>query len=380
MEVGGNERARTFMRQYGFLGGPAEKSKVGLKYHSRAAELYREQIKQDASDSGSKKSATLAKLSQLSFDDEIPNEKVKTPENLNPLDSWHSEVSAAAATAPPKATVQEPSPTPVPTSSSNSNTSVNLNDTVSKTDNTSPGILRAAGTSKKPAKGKARFGAKKATSSAFDDFDTQDDTPPSQPVSSSTPASSSTSSTWASPSSSSSSSSTSSSKTSASSQTSTPVAYQPDLHAHTGFISTKLASNEVSINEKESFQSQTAPKTNSNSNSRQAPTNYDGDAQRRFAGAKSISSAQYFGEDQKRKDPENERRLSRFSGANSISSADYFERDETPEITPEVIARRIAYTAATTDLNQIKNVVVDGSIKFQNMASDFFNDLQTRYQ
>jgi len=104
-----------------------------------------------------------------------------------------------------------------------------------------------------------------------------------------------------------------------------------------------------------------------------------GDAQKRFSGAKSISSAQYWGEDKKTNNPENERRFNKFQGSNSISSADFFDRDESEELTAESLARKLAYTA-TTDISQIGNVVFDGGRKITSMATDFFSDLQTRYQ
>merc|ERR1712188_47998 len=47
------------------------------------------------------------------------------------------------------------------------------------------------------------------------------------------------------------------------------------------------------------------------------------DAQKRFSGAKSISSQQFFGES-KADEMEKHQRLSKFQGATSISSADYY--------------------------------------------------------
>jgi len=44
MEEGGNEKARTYFRQHGFASGPTDKSKVAIKYRSRAADLYRDHL------------------------------------------------------------------------------------------------------------------------------------------------------------------------------------------------------------------------------------------------------------------------------------------------------------------------------------------------
>jgi hypothetical protein len=71
MELGGNERARSFFRQHGFMSGAAEKSKIGTKYQSTAAELYREQIKSLVAGSGSSHKRfvfnNLHRISSLSF-------------------------------------------------------------------------------------------------------------------------------------------------------------------------------------------------------------------------------------------------------------------------------------------------------------------------
>jgi len=102
-----------------------------------------------------------------------------------------------------------------------------------------------------------------------------------------------------------------------------------------------------------------------------------------YSGAKSISSAQYFGDDAAKKDPEKDARLMKFAGlfrvflfnkrwklvnslrntgSQAISSADYFDRDETEDLSAGDLARRIAYSA-TTDLGSLKSIVYDGSKK-----------------
>eukprot|EP01103_Thecamoeba_quadrilineata_P014264 TRINITY_DN419_c2_g1_i1.p1 TRINITY_DN419_c2_g1~~TRINITY_DN419_c2_g1_i1.p1 ORF type:complete len:442 (-),score=120.86 TRINITY_DN419_c2_g1_i1:162-1487(-) len=362
MEVGGNERARTFMRQHGFCGGPSEKSKIGLKYQSRAAELYREQIKLSATDSGNNKMSVLAKFSNMSFDDEDePKEKTTTNNTINNNNNNNNYNNGVEVH-------NSPSNTPLRTSV----------DELQSASSNSPSPTAPRASAKKGAKGRGKLGAKKVTTTTFDDFDAQDDDEPSKQTQSSTPSSSSSQSSL---------SSAAQNKTANTAPKSEPpsnAVFQQDLHAHTGYISSRLASNDTTINEKERYQSPTMGSSNSKTPNRSytPPAVVDqGDAQRRFAGAKSISSAQYFGEDEKkRSDPESQRRLAKFSNASSISSADYFERDETPDLTPELLARRLAHTAATTDISQLRNVVLDSSKKIQDIATDFFNDLQTRYQ
>eukprot|EP00271_Cylindrocystis_brebissonii_P020876 TRINITY_DN7174_c0_g1_i1.p1 TRINITY_DN7174_c0_g1~~TRINITY_DN7174_c0_g1_i1.p1 ORF type:complete len:377 (-),score=79.13 TRINITY_DN7174_c0_g1_i1:1669-2799(-) len=52
------------------------------------------------------------------------------------------------------------------------------------------------------------------------------------------------------------------------------------------------------------------------------------EARRKFAGAKSISSAQFFGDPSKAMDGESHQRLQKFQNSSAISSADFFDRDE----------------------------------------------------
>eukprot|EP01133_Synstelium_polycarpum_P008922 gene8922-10454_t len=101
-----------------------------------------------------------------------------------------------------------------------------------------------------------------------------------------------------------------------------------------------------------------------------------------FSSAKSISSKQYFGDDQDQQDPEKNARLSKFSGATSISSAQYYDRDETPTIydmRASDLAKQFVYTAKT-DFKNISTIVMDSSKKLSTMATNALSDLQDRYR
>jgi len=106
-----------------------------------------------------------------------------------------------------------------------------------------------------------------------------------------------------------------------------------------------------------------------------------GVAQQNFSKAKSISSTQFFGDQEGgADDAEKKSRLSRFEGQRSISSATYFDRDETglgpgdDDLSASDIARRLAWTAKN-DVGQLKDVLSDGSKKLASAASNFFAEL-----
>jgi len=108
-----------------------------------------------------------------------------------------------------------------------------------------------------------------------------------------------------------------------------------------------------------------------------------GYAQQNFSKAKSISSAQFFGEDDKNQDADKKQRLDRFQSAKSISSADYYERNEEEmggnSGDASDVARRLAYTAKN-DLSQVKDIISNGSKTITTMAAHFFSELSERYQ
>lgn len=87
--------------------------------------------------------------------------------------------------------------------------------------------------------------------------------------------------------------------------------------------STKSSSHSISDQPSSSRKSKsavTSPVSNSSSN-------FDGAAQKKFGGAKAISSDQFF--DNEASSFERSANLSRFQGSNSISSSDYFGDGQT---------------------------------------------------
>jgi len=295
------------------------------KYHSRAAELYRDEIKGLVSD---QKKSSLSKFSSLSSQAADRHDGFDTP-----LES------------------PAPTTTPSPTLSSSSSPSASSSPTVQTNGARSNSGNIVRNSKKGPVK--KGLGAKKVSTSTFDDFDKPDDFEDTVK------------------------------NTIAVSQDKTSL---ENVHSHSGAIRSSRLSyldDDKPSDQDAKYTSTLGPSSISSSTkseSRSSSQFDSGDAQKRFGSAKSISSAQYFGENEKKiSDGESERRLMKFNGSSSISSADFFDRDETPDLTAEGLARKLASTA-TGDLAQISTVVVESGRKITNLANDFFNDLQNRYQ
>lgn len=358
MEAGGNERARAFFRTHGWAGGLAEKGKVVSKYQSKAAEQYKAQLKEDGANG-----VTAVKKSSL-FSADGFQEMEGESESVNGFDSFVKSATSSAnnsnsssqntsgRTTPEFALYQPSGPAAAPASAS---TTAPLK----TSGNGVIGAKKAVGRGGGLGGGARKLGAavktsapkptenKKVSASLFDDFDKEEPEEAAAPIAPVAQA--------------------------ASGSTKAAIS-NDDPHSHQAFASSRFAYDDSSKTEKSSYQS------NFNSTpavsvppKKLAPIKpmESGDAQKRFAGAKAISSSQYFGEDKAKKDPESERRMNKFQGSAAISSADYFERDETSFD----VASQLGLSP-TSDLAQIASVVAEGSRKL----GDFFSDFQTRYQ
>ena len=124
--------------------------------------------------------------------------------------------------------------------------------------------------------------------------------------------------------------------------------------------------------------SKSSSKYSSNSSSTtSSSTVNNGEATKRFANAKSISSAQYFGNDSGMSESDiNQEKLNRFQGSSSISSEDYFGDGKNKS--------RASYGAnnTTPDINVIKQDLKEGVTKMagklSNMASNVMSSFQVR--
>ncbi|KAF8051936.1 hypothetical protein N665_1641s0001 [Sinapis alba] len=118
----------------------------------------------------------------------------------------------------------------------------------------------------------------------------------------------------------------------------------------------------------------------SSSNSLKAQVEESDEARKKFTNAKSISSAQYFGDQNKNADLESKATLQKFSGSASISSADFFGHDQDDsnvDITASDLINRLSFQAQQ-DISSVMNIAGETKKKLGTFASGIFSDLQDR--
>ncbi|XP_015119677.1 ADP-ribosylation factor GTPase-activating protein 2 [Diachasma alloeum] len=119
-------------------------------------------------------------------------------------------------------------------------------------------------------------------------------------------------------------------------------------------------------------------KTTSSGNS-----NADGEAQRKFGGAKAISSDQYFRDSNNDDSWERKSNLRRFEGQSSISSADYFGTGTTSPTASSLSMSNITTRTQSVDLEDVRESVRQGVNKVAGRLSSLANaavsSIQDRY-
>jgi len=354
MELGGNKRAREFLSQHGGITTSGKFHET--TYSGRVAEMYRNKLKTELEGETKKKSAFAgyaAKAKEVEQKNEAEEqEEEEEPDTKNKQESQaiSAKVSASSSTTPAKASTSTPSPTD------------------RKALNTSSGSSSPSVLSRKPATtSKKGMAAQKISTDFFADWDLVDDKP--QEEEEEKP-----------------SKKEEEEKKNNSSRFNYTEDDTPKTRKTSGSSST-VSSDEFreSKNQKASVGSDSFVPTRLKSDvakqTKSTESGY-GYAQQNFSKAKAISSTQFFHDDESAKDPERKQRLGKFEGARAISSADYFDRDETEmgpsDVSASDIARRLAYTAKS-DLSNVKEVLAESTTKLKDMASNWFNELNERY-
>ncbi|XP_073032274.1 probable ADP-ribosylation factor GTPase-activating protein AGD8 [Primulina eburnea] len=103
------------------------------------------------------------------------------------------------------------------------------------------------------------------------------------------------------------------------------------------------------------------------------------EARKKFSNAKSISSAQFFGVQNKDKDLESSISLQKFSGSSSISSADFFGHDtsDSLDLTASDLINRLSFQAQQ-DISSLKSIAGETGKKISTLASTLLTDFQDR--
>ncbi|KAJ0240633.1 ADP-ribosylation factor GTPase-activating protein AGD9 [Hirschfeldia incana] len=104
------------------------------------------------------------------------------------------------------------------------------------------------------------------------------------------------------------------------------------------------------------------------------------EARKKFSNAKSISSAQFYGNQNRDADLESKATLQKFSSSSAISSADLFghgQDDSNIDITASDLINRISFQAQQ-DVSSLVNIAEETTKKLGSLASGIFSDLQDR--
>ncbi|KAL7166874.1 hypothetical protein ACSBR2_037524 [Camellia fascicularis] len=322
MSFGGNNRAQAFFKQHGWTGG----GKIEAKYTSRAAELYRqiltkEVAKSSAEDAGLPSSPVASQSAYVS--NRLPD--VKISEASKEISSGKQEVPNVSASPKASHTVTVKKP------------------------------LGAKKTGKT-----GGLGARKLTTKPSENLYDQKPEEPSVQVSTST----------------------NSTPTDSSSFTSRFEYIDNFQDAPMSSGGTHVLSH-VAPPKSSSFFSDFGMDSGfmkkSGSNSSKIQIEETDEARKKFSNAKSISSAQFYG-DQSKATADAHVSLQKYSGSTAISSADLFGDDmdnSSLDVAASDFLNRLSFQAQQ-DISSLKNIAGETGKKLSSLASTLMTDLQDR--
>ncbi|RAL52117.1 hypothetical protein DM860_014944 [Cuscuta australis] len=325
MYFGGNNRAQVFFKQHGWTDG----GKIEAKYTSRAAELYKQQLSKEVSKS-------------MADDSGLPSSPVASP--VSPTNGF-SEFKTNEGDKESASIKDETHVVPASPKASHSVVSTSFK---------KPMVAKKAGKS-------GGLGARKLTTKTSESlYDQKPEEPPIQLPSvsaSNTPLAGS-------------------SFTSRFEYTENVQSVQTNTGGSRvlNHIAPPKASNFFA---EYGMDSGFTKKTTSNSSKVQVEETDE--ARKKFSNAKSISSAQFFG-DQQKADAEATVSLQKFSGSSSISSADLFGHDDDRlalDVTASDLINRLSFQAQQ-DISSLKNIAGETGKKLSSLASNLISDLQDR--
>ncbi|KAL7594909.1 probable ADP-ribosylation factor GTPase-activating protein AGD8 [Lactuca sativa] len=333
MSFGGNNRAQVFFKQHGWTDG----GKIEAKYTSRAAELYKQLLSKEVAKSHAEDAANS-----------FPSSPVET------LDKPSTDFK-------PFETLKE-NPTPTPASKPDTNGSAPVKP--------APSSIRAPSV-KKPIGGGAKktgktggLGARKLSTKTSESLYDQKPEEPVVQVSST-----------------SASNNASSSALNMTPQISRFEYVDSSESVEAGPGGTNKLSH-VAPPKSSSFFAEYGMESGfskKSSSSSKVQIQESDEARKKFSNAKSISSAQYFG-DQNRSETDTQVSLQKFSGSASISSADLFGNDSDNsnlDLSASDLINRLSFQAQQ-DMSSLKNIAGETGKKLSSIASTFMNDFQDR--
>lgn len=326
MSLGGNNRAQAFFKQHGWTDG----GKIEAKYTSRAAELYRQILSKElakfmAEDSGLPSSPVASQSAQAS--NGLPD--IKT--NDTTKESSLGKQETPDVTRSPKASH------PVIISS-----------------NKKPLVAKKTGKT-------GGLGARKLATKPSENLYDQKPEEPVLSVPSSTNSTPKASASF-----------TSRFEYVDNAQSTDLVAGGPQVISHVS--PPKSSSFFAEFGMDSGFQKK------SSSNSSKVQIQETDEARKKFSNAKSISSAQFFGDQSKATDVDSQVSLQKFSGSTAISSADLFGNgndQSSIDLAASDLINRISFQARQ-DISSLKNMAGETGKKFSSLASTLMADLQDR--